>query len=184
VARSRRRSFVDGEVFYASAGTLATFVLLGHWFEMRARRATDAVRALLDLAPPGAIVLRGRAPMEVPTAEVRLGDVRLVRAAPRSRGMRPSAKARPRQSRRIDGQWRERPGQEDCGRSAHRATINRNGTLRARATAVDPVTALAQIVKLVEEARNSKAPGQRLADRAACGLVRVAMVVGSLTLVV
>jgi P-type Cu2+ transporter len=56
-------------------------VLLGHWFEMRARRATDAVRALLDLAPPGAIVLRGRAPVEVPTAQVRLGDVRHVRVS-------------------------------------------------------------------------------------------------------
>ena len=51
---------------------LASFVLLGHWFEMRARGgANDAIRALLDLAPPKATVLRDGEPVEVPTAEVR-----------------------------------------------------------------------------------------------------------------
>ena len=55
------------------------------------------------------------------------------------------------------------------------ATINKNGTLRARATAVGADTALAQVVKLVQEAQNSKAPGQRLADKAAFWLVLVAL---------
>jgi Cu2+-exporting ATPase len=72
--------FVEGEVFYESAGMLATFVLLGHWFEMRARGgANDAVRALLDLAPPKAVVLRDGEPVEVPTAEVQVGDLLLIR---------------------------------------------------------------------------------------------------------
>ena len=63
--------FIEGEVFYEAAGMLATFVLLGHWFEMRARGgANDAIRALLDLAPPKAVVLRDGEPVEVPTAEV------------------------------------------------------------------------------------------------------------------
>jgi cytochrome b len=61
------------------------------------------------------------------------------------------------------------------------ATINKNGTLRARASAVGSDTALAQIVKLVQEAQNSKAPGQRLADRAAFWLVLVALIGGLLT---
>jgi P-type Cu2+ transporter len=61
------------------------------------------------------------------------------------------------------------------------ATINENGTLRARASAVGSDTALAQIVQLVQEAQNSKAPGQRLADRAAFWLVLVALVGGALT---
>src|SRR5206468_2623868 len=64
------------------------------------------------------------------------------------------------------------------------ATINKNGTLRARATAVGSDTALAQIVKLVQEAQNSKAPGQRLADRAAFWLVLVALAGGLVTFVI
>jgi Cu2+-exporting ATPase len=62
------------------------------------------------------------------------------------------------------------------------ATINKNGTLRVRATKVGADTALAQIVKLVQEAQNSKAPGQRLADRAAFWLVFVALIGGAVTL--
>ena len=69
-----------GEMFYEAASVLAAFVLLGHWFEMRARGgANDAIRTLLDLAPPRAVVLRGGEPVEVPTAEVAVGDLLLVR---------------------------------------------------------------------------------------------------------
>src|SRR5215213_11547362 len=69
-----------GEVFYEAATVLAAFVLLGHWFEMRARGgANDAVRTLLELAPPMATVLRGGEPVEVPTAEVAVGDLLLIR---------------------------------------------------------------------------------------------------------
>jgi Cu2+-exporting ATPase len=69
-----------GEVFYEAATVLTAFVLLGHWFEMRARGgANDAVRALLDLAPARAVVLRDGRELEVPTAEVVAGDLLLVR---------------------------------------------------------------------------------------------------------
>ncbi|HMG25823.1 MAG TPA: heavy metal translocating P-type ATPase, partial [Acidimicrobiia bacterium] len=69
-----------GDVFYEAASVLAAFVLLGHWFEMRARGgANDAIRTLLDLAPPTAIVLRDGEPVEVPTADVVVGDLLLVR---------------------------------------------------------------------------------------------------------
>src|SRR5215211_4048485 len=69
-----------GEVFYEAATVLAAFVLLGHWFEMRARGgANDAIRTLLELAPPMAVVLRDADPVEVPTAEVNVGDVLLIR---------------------------------------------------------------------------------------------------------
>ncbi len=121
-----------GDTFYEAATVLAAFVLLGHWFEMRARGgANDAIRTLLDLAPPKATVIRDGETLEVPTAEVQ----------------------------------------------------NKNGTLRVRATKVGADTALAQIVKLVQEAQNSKAPGQRLADRAAFWLVLVALLGGGGTLV-
>lgn len=69
-----------GEVFYEAASVLATFVLLGHWVEMRARGgANDAIRRLLELAPPRAVVLRDGAEVEVPTSEVVPGDLMLVR---------------------------------------------------------------------------------------------------------
>lgn len=68
-----------GEVFYEAATVLTTFVLLGHWLEMRARGgATDAVRTLLELAPSQAVVLRDGQPVEVPTSEVATGDLLLV----------------------------------------------------------------------------------------------------------
>ena len=176
--------FIEGEVFYEAAGMLATFVLLGHWFEMRARGgANDAIRALLDLAPPKAVVLRDGEPVEVPTAEVGVGDLLLIR---------PGSKVP------VDATVEEGESQVDestvtgeslpvkktVGAELIGATINKNGTLRARATKVGSDTALAQIVKLVQEAQNSKAPGQRLADRAAFWLVFVALIGGTLTFVV
>ncbi|WP_035941117.1 HAD-IC family P-type ATPase, partial [Knoellia aerolata] len=150
-----------GEVFYEAAAVLTTFVLLGHWFEMRARGgANDAIRALLDLAPPKATVLRGDQEVEIPTAEVVVGDLVLIR---------PGGKVP------VDGTVEDgisevdesmvtgesmpvgkSPGSEVIG-----ASINTTGTLRVRATKVGSDTALAQIVQLVQEAQNSKAPGQR-----------------------
>jgi Cu2+-exporting ATPase len=173
-----------GDVFYEAATVLAAFVLLGHWFEMRARGgANDAIRALLDLAPPMAVVIRGGRETEIPTAEVAEGDLLLVR---------PGAKIA------VDGVVEEGDSEADesmvTGESlpVHKgpgspvtgATINANGLLRVRATKVGADTALAQIVKLVQEAQNSKAPGQRLADRAAFWLVFVALAGGLLTLAV
>jgi Cu2+-exporting ATPase len=170
--------FVEGEVFYEAAAFLAAFVLLGHWFEMRARGgANDAIRALLDLAPPKATVVRGGVEREVPTAEVQVGDLLVIR---------PGAKV-PVDAEVVEGEssvdesmvtGESMPVTKHPGQSLIGATINKNGTLRARATAVGADTALAQIVKLVQEAQNSKAPAQRLADRAAFWLVLVALVGG------
>ena len=173
-----------GDVFYEASAVLCACVLLGHWFEMRARGgANDAIRSLLDLAPPMAVVLRGDEAVEVPTADVVVGDRLLIR---------PGAKIP------VDGVVEEGESEVDesmvtgeslpvhkqPGATVIGATINRNGTLRVRATKVGADTALAQIVKLVQEAQNSKAPGQKLADRAAFWLVLVALVGGTLTFVV
>ena len=168
-----------GEVFYEAATVLTAFVLLGHWFEMRARGgANDAIRTLLDLAPPQALVIRDGEPVEVSTADVVVGDLLLVR---------PGAKIA------TDGVVEEGESEVDeamvTGESlpVHKApgdpvigaTVNTTGTLRVRAAKVGADTALAQIVALVQQAQNSKAPGQRLADRAAFWLVLVALVAGT-----
>jgi Cu2+-exporting ATPase len=172
-----------GEVFYEAVSVLAAFVLLGHWFEMRARGgANDAIQTLLDLAPPRALVVRDGQPVEVPSAEVEVGDLLLVRPGAKiaTDGTVEDGDSEVDESV-VTGESlpvHKQPGDQVIG-----ATINRNGTLRVRATKVGSDTALAQIVKLVQEAQNSKAPGQRLADRAAFWLVLVALVGGGLTLV-
>ncbi len=174
---------LEGEHFFEAISLLASFVLFGHWMEMRARSgASDAVRALLDLAPPMAVVLRQGQPVEVPTAEVRVGDLLLIR---------PGAKV-PVDAVVEEGESSvdestvtgeslpvpKGPGDELIG-----ATINKEGSLRARAAKVGSETALAQIVALVQAAQNSKAPAQRLADRAAFWLVLVALGGGVITFV-
>jgi Cu2+-exporting ATPase len=173
-----------GDVFYEAATVLATFVLLGHWFEMRARGgANDAVRALLDLAPPMAVVVRAGAPVEVPTAEVAVGDLLLLRPG----AMVPVDAVVEEGESDVDESMvtgESMPVSKSLGSELIGATINGNGTLRARAARVGADTALAQIVKMVQEAQNSKAPGQRLADRAAFWLVLVALVGGAATLLV
>ena len=173
-----------GEVFYEAATVLTAFVLLGHWFEMRARGgANDAIRTLLELTPPRAVVLRDGVEVEVPTAEVAVGELLLVR---------PGSKV-PVDAVVADGESEvdesmvtgeslpvsKAPGAEVIGGS-----VNTTGTLRVRATRVGADTALAQIVALVQQAQNSKAPGQRLADRAAFWLVLVALIGGTATFLV
>jgi Cu2+-exporting ATPase len=173
-----------GEVFYEAATVLASFVLLGHWFEMRARGgANDAIRTLLDLAPPKALVIRDGEPVEVPTAEVQVGDLLLVRPGAKIAvdGVVEDGQSEVDESM-VTGESlpvHKQPGADVVG-----ATINKNGTLRVRATKVGSDTALAQIVKLVQEAQNSKAPGQKLADRAAFWLVLVALIGGAVTFAV
>src|SRR5262249_60765288 len=106
------------------------------------------------------------APAEAPPAEVRVGAPLLVR---------PGAKV-PVDAHVVEGEsevdesmvaGESMPVSKRVGAALVGATINKNGTLRARANAVGSDTALAQIVKLVQEAQNSKAPAQRLADKAA-----------------
>jgi P-type Cu2+ transporter len=170
--------WIGGDVFYEASAFLAAFVLLGHWFEMRARGgANDAIRALLDLAPPKAVVIRDGRELGLPTAEVEVGDLLLIR---------PGAKV-PVDAEVVEGEssldeslvtGESLPVTKRAGDKLIGGTINKQGTLRARAIAVGSDTALAQIVKLVQEAQNSKAPAQRLADRAAFWLVLVALVGG------
>jgi len=176
--------FYEGEVFYEAAATLLVFILLGHWLEMRARAgASDAIRSLMNLAPPMATVFRDGAEQKVPTSEVLLGDVVVVK---------PGDKVP------VDGVVMEGGSQVDesmltgesmpvkkgRGDEVIGATINKSGSFRYKATKIGADTALAQIVKLVQEAQNSKAPGQLLADRASQWLVLAAIGIGLATFVV
>ena len=171
----------SGEVFYEAAAMLVTFVLFGHWMEMRARRSTNqALRALLQLVPPKATVFRDGQETEVPTEQILPGDIVIVR---------------PGEKIAVDGLVLEGgsavdesmltgesvPVKKAPGDAVIGATLNKTGTFRFRATKVGADTALAQIVRLVQAAQNSKAPAQRLADRAAHYLVIVAITAGVLT---
>jgi Cu2+-exporting ATPase len=172
-----------GEVFYEAATVLASFVLLGHWVEMRARGgANDAIRTLLELAPPVALVIRDGDPVEVPTSEVVLGDLVLVRPGAKvpTDGTVEEGESEVDESM-VTGE--SLPVAKSVGSEVIGATVNTTGSLRVRATKIGSDTALAQIVALVQDAQNSKAPGQRLADRAAFWLVLVALIGGSATLV-
>ena len=168
-----------GEVFYEAATVLTAFVLLGHWFEMRARGgANDAIRTLLDLAPPQALVIRDGEPVEISTADVVVGDLLLVRPGVKiaTDGVVEEGESDVDEAM-VTGESlpvHKAPGDPVIG-----ATVNTTGTLRVRAAKVGADTALAQIVSLVQQAQNSKAPGQRLADRAAFWLVLVALVAGT-----
>ena len=170
-----------GPQFYEAAAVLLVFILLGHWLEMRARAgASEAIRKLMDLAPPMATVLRDGREIELPTAEVLVGDTVVIR---------------PGNKIPVDGEILEggsevdesmltgesMPVSKKAGDTVIGATINRSGTFRYRATKVGADTALAQIVKLVQEAQNSKAPAQLLADRASQWLVLAAILIGLAT---
>ncbi len=171
----------EGEVFYEAAAMLVTFVLLGHWIEMRARSGTgQAIQKLLTLAPAMARVERDGREMEIPTSEVKVDDVVVIRPGDKVPvdGVVIEGSSDVDESM-ITGESlpvKKRPGDTVIG-----ATINKTGSFKFRATRVGADTALAQIVKLVQSAQNSKAPAQRLADRAAHYLVLVAIFGGLLT---
>jgi Cu2+-exporting ATPase len=171
----------QGEVFYEAAVMLLTFVLFGHWMEMRARSGTSqALQKLLTLAPPLARVQRNGQEMEIPTSEVQVDDVVIIRPGDKVPvdGVLTEGESDVDESM-ITGESvpvKKRPGDEVIG-----ATINKTGSFRFRATRVGADTALAQIVTLVQSAQNSKAPAQRLADRAAHYLVLVAILGGLAT---
>src|SRR5262245_21153295 len=173
--------FFKGEQFYEASAVLLVFILLGHWLEMRARAgASEAIRALLDLAPPKATVLRDGREVEIPTAEVFVEDTVVIRPGNKI----PVDGTVTEGSSLVDESMltgESMPVGKKPGDTVIGATINKSGTFRYTATKVGADTALAQIVKLVQEAQNSKAPAQLLADRASQWLILAAIVIGLLT---
>ena len=172
---------VGGETFYEAAVMLATFLLFGHWMEMKARRgSSDAVRKLLELAPSEANVERDGTVRRMPVADVRVGDVIVLQP-----GERVAVDGEV-----IDGRTsvdesmvtgESIPVEKEKGASVVAGTVNQIGSIRYRATKIGADTALARIARLVETAQASKQPAQRIADRAAHYLVILAVSAGAIT---
>jgi len=174
--------FIGGDTFFWELVTLVDIMLLGHWLEMRSvRQASGALNELAKLMPDTAERIAPNGEVElVPAAELRSGDLVLVR---------PGASAP------ADGEVEEgdsevneamitgesRPVNKAPGDAVIAGTINGDGSLRVRVTATGNETALAGIMRLVEQAQQSKSNTQILADRAAGWLFYIAIGVAVLT---
>jgi Cu2+-exporting ATPase len=164
--------------FYWEISTLVVFLLFGHWMEMRmTSRATGALQELVKLIPPTANVQRDGGFTEVPTSEVEVGDVLLVRPGgkvPIDGVVIEGASAL--DESMITGE--SRPVSKKVGDEVIGGTINGMGSLKIRVEKTGEETALAQIIQLVRQVQESKPPTQRLADRAAHYLTITAITVG------
>ncbi|MCA9491206.1 MAG: copper-translocating P-type ATPase [Myxococcales bacterium] len=161
----------SSHLYFESAAAVITLVRLGKWLEEGAkRRTTRALRALRELTPTVARVLRGGAEVEVPPETVGLGEELLVRPGERL----------PVDGRVLDGETRvdeslitgeSRLVERAVGDPVVAGSINGDGALRIRAEAVGPDTLLARIVARVEDAQGSRAPVQALVDRVSAAFV-------------
>ncbi len=170
-------------VYFESAIFILAFLLLGRWLEARAKgRASAAMTHLLALRPKTARVVRDGREVDVPSDEVMPGDTVIVRPG----------ESLPVDGVVVDGQsavdeslltGESLPVEKTAGDVVYGGTVNRAGLLRLQATRVGRETALAQIIRLVEEAQGSKAPVQRLADRVAAIFVPMVLVIAAATFV-
>lgn len=153
------------DLYYETSAVLITLIILGKVFEALAKgRTSEAIKKLMGLQAKSARVLRDGQEMDVPVEQVVVGDIVLVK---------PGEKI-PVDGEVLEGQsavdesmltGESIPVEKHAGDRVIGATLNKNGSLRFRATQVGKETALAQIIKVVEEAQGSKAPIQRVADR-------------------
>jgi Cu+-exporting ATPase len=172
------------DLYFMEAAGLLALISLGHWLEARARdRAGSAIRELLNLAPATALRMsddNGERTEEVPVAQLQLGDRVLVRPGDRI----------PIDGKVVDGRsgvdesmitGESLPVLRQGGDAVLGGTLNTDGRLIVRVTKVGSETALAQIVRLVDQAQSSKPPVQRLADRIAAVFVPAVLAIALLT---
>ncbi len=170
-----------GHLHFGAAAAIVTFVLLGRWFESRAKRGTTAaIRALMKLRPDTARVVRDGAEIEVALGEVMTGDLVVIRPGERIP---------------VDGTVEEgrsdvdealitgesMPVIKETGATVTGGAINGTGLLRVRVTAVGANTTLARIIKMVEGAQASKAPVQRLVDKVSAIFVPIVLAIAVVT---
>ncbi len=176
-----RRAGVEPQVYFDTSAVIIVLVLFGRLLEARAKGKTSgAIRRLMGLRPRTARVLGPEGEREVPVEDVRAGDVLVVRPGERIPvdGLILEGRTSIDESM-ITGESLpvdKGPGQEIVG-----ATMNKWGSFRFRAVRVGEDTALARIIRLVEEAQGTKAPIQRLADRIAARFVPAVIGIAVLT---
>jgi Cu+-exporting ATPase len=170
-------------VYYEAAVIIIALILFGRWLEAKAKSSSaSAIKRLMGLRPRTARVVRDGREVDVPVDEVAVGDIVLVR---------PGEKV-PVDGLVIEGRssvdesmltGESIPVEKGPGAKVYGATINKMGVFKMEATRVGRQTALAQIIRLVEEAQGSKAPIQRLADFVASIFVPVVLVIAVFTFV-
>ncbi len=172
---------IGGHVYFETSATIITLIKLGKMLEARAKgRTSEAIKKLMGLRPKTASVLRDGAEVDIPIESVVLGDRVIVRPGERlpvdgiviEGHSAVDESMLTGESLPVD----KKPGDEVVG-----GTINKQGLLKFEATRVGAQTALAQIIRLVEEAQGSKAPIQRLADRVSAVFVPAVIAVASIT---
>ncbi len=178
------RAGIGADVYFEAVSAIIALVLLGKIMEARAKgRTSDAIRKLVSLAPPTARVVRGGEEIDVPAEDVVPGDEVVVRPGERV----------PVDGEVVEGRsavdeslltGESMPVEKGPGDEVIGGTINGSGGFRFRALRVGRDTALAQVVRLVEEAQASRAPIQRLADRIAAVFVPVVVGIAALAFVV
>lgn len=171
-------------LYFESAAMILTLVTVGKYLEAKSKAKTsDALDKLIDLAPKTAVVVRGGEEQTIPAQQVVAGDIVVIRPG----------EGIPVDGVLIDGTGyvdqsaitgESVPVEKNAGDEVISATINLNGSFRFRASKVGEETTLAQIIKLVDEAGNSKAPIARLADKVSGVFVPVVMAIALVTAVV
>ncbi len=169
------------EVYFDTTATIITLILVGRLLEARARnRASDAIRRLIGLQPKYARVLRDGEEVEIAIGSIRIGDLVLVRPGERLPvdGVVTAGVSSVDESM-ISGE--PLPVEKREGDDAIGGTVNKEGSLTVRATAVGTASVLGHIVRMVDEAQGSKAPVQKLVDRIASIFVPAVIVIAMIT---
>ena len=178
------RAGMELHVYYDGAAFIVSFIVLGRLLEARTKgKTSQAIKRLMGLKPRTARVIRDGQPADIPIEEVLKGDEILVRPGekiPTDGVVQTGASAV--DESMLTGE--SMPVAKEPGSDVYGATINRSGSFTFRATKIGAETALAQIIRLVEEAQGSKAPIQRIADRVASVFVPAVMAIAAVTFIV